>query len=819
MAGPRPAVAAAGTWFWRVVLSVTVALPLSVQAHTGDTQPYGKSLTAVRLRSTPPVIDGVLDDAAWRAAPVFSGLTQWKPNEGQPSQERTTVRLVYDEEALYVAVMAYDRQPTLMVARPTRRDVLGEAERIEVILDTRHDHQTARWFRVNASGSQLDGHISQDGRDFGLEWNGVWEAEPVLSDSGWSVEFKIPYRVLRFSPAEESTWGINLNRYISRTRERSFWAMVPTAERRRGFVSRFAHLHGIEGIRPARSAEVQPYFMGRSTWPEDDGARDLFGNAGADVRYGVTSSVTFNATVNPDFGQVEADPEVLNLTAFETFQQERRPFFVEGGDLFETPIQLFYSRRIGRNPGHFAIPDGYDTVDRPFHTTILGATRLTGKTARGTSFAVTQALTTSEHARLETTLVDAAGGLPRRRRRDALIEPWTHFLVGRVRHDLFSGTSYVGGIGTALNRRYASSAYSAGVDWDLRWDRDRYGFGGQVAAARGGFGQQLELRKQSGWLWAELSWEAYSADFEIDDLGYLRRNDFYEPGLEVALRQDEIWGPFRSNALTVYRWGRWNFDRDLLEDGIEVELASELRSFWTLGAHTTHHFRALDDRDTRGGPLIVRPASDEYGLSLTSDKRGAFQWSLDATRGRDSASGHWHQLGSETSLRLASNFELGFKPSLDRTVADAQWIANVDADADGVTDHHVYGRLRSRTLDLTTRLNVLFTRDLSLELYAQPFLSVGDFSDPKELAHPASYEFVPYDDLEDDPDFRSRSLQSNMVLRWEYERGCALFLVWSRSPGSTSSSPRFRPVRDLTRSLADDGTDILLIKLNHWIGL
>ena len=316
-----------------------------------------------------------------------------------------------------------------------------------------------------------------------------------------------------------------------------------------------------------------------------------------------------------------------------------------------------------------------------------------------------------------------------------------------------------------------------------------------------------------------MTWEAYTADFDIDDLGFLRRNDVYEPGLEVALRQDEAWGPFRRNSLTVERWGRWNGDRDLLEDGIGLELANEFRSFWTLNAHAIHHFRAFDDRDTRGGPLIVRPASDEYGLSLSSDRRGAFKWSLGATRGRDRASGGWYALRSEATLRLASNFELGFKPSYHRTVADAQWIANVDADADGVTDHYVYGRLRSRTLDLTTRLNVLFTRDLSLEFYAQPFLSVGEFSNLRELARPASYEFASYDDLEDNPDFRSRSLQSNTVLRWEYRRGSVLFLVWSRSPRSTSSNPRFRPWRNLTRSFADDGTDIFLIKLSHWIGL
>lgn len=356
----------------RVVLWVIALLPVlfdltdHLAAQGLTTVHSGKTMVAVRVHARPPTIDGLLDDEVWRSTPVFSDFIQQYPLEGAAPTESTTVQIAYDDEALYIGMMAYDREPDKIVARLARRDQSVEADRISVNLDTHHDHQTAYWFAVTAGGSMQDGYVSNDNQD-DWAWDGVWEARVAINKQGWSVELKIPYHVLRFSFHDEYTWGVNITRTISRKKERDFWVMVPLQVS--GWVSYFGHLTGITGIHPPVHLEVLPSTVARSTFepesPADPDGRAFFSNVGGDIRYGITSNVSLNATVNPDFGQVEADPALLNLSVFETFYEERRPFFVEGANTFQTPFQLFYSRRIGRRPGYFSMPAGTRTIDRP----------------------------------------------------------------------------------------------------------------------------------------------------------------------------------------------------------------------------------------------------------------------------------------------------------------------------------------------------------------------------------------------------------------------------------------------------------------------
>ena len=595
------------------------------------------------------------------------------------------MQLAYDDECLYLGVMAYDREPEGIVARLVRRDQWTEADHVQVMIDAHHDHQTAYWFRVNAAGSLNDGHISNDGDGWDAwdeTWNGVWDARVSRCDQGWSVEFRIPYRVLRFSPREADTWGINVDRHISRKKERLCWVMVPRKEN--GCVSRFAHLDGIEGIAPRRALELLPYAVGRSTFAPvgDPDHRDLFGSLGADVRYGVTSGVSFNAALNPDFGQVETDPAELNLSVFETHQDERRPFFLEGSQMFETPIQLFYSRRIGRQPGYRSVPDGYETAEQADFTTILAAAKMTGKTARQTTFAVMEALTASEDARIESTFTDLISGEERTQERGILVEPRANFLVGRVKQDLFAGNSHIGLLATALNRHRAADAYSGGVDWNVKWRDNAFSFSGQLAGSRAGpaedrtqgLGNQMAVRKNSGWYRGELWWEAYSRGFEVNDLGFLWRTDYYLPWLWAQVRKDEPWACFRRNSFNVNRWGMWNFDGVALGDGVNIETWNQLANFWWVGMEFTHEFRTRDDLDTRGGPPIVRPASTEYELFVESDSRraisgwGWFEW------GSNEAGSTWRALGPTVTFRATPNIEFRFRPRYRWGSHDAQWI-------------------------------------------------------------------------------------------------------------------------------------------------
>ena len=498
----------------------------------------GKTLRAIRIHATPPKIDGHLDDLIWQQAPVFTGFTQRRPDTGQAATEATTVQFAYDDKALYVGVMAFDRQPEHIVARLARRDQWPEADFIQLAIDAHHDHQTNFVFQVHAGGSLTDGYNYDDGGGWDGAWDGVWQARQSRHENGWCVEYKIPYQTLRFSPQEQYTWGVNVIRYISRKKEDVYWRMVPLEQS--GWPSHFGHLEGIEQIIPPKPLEIMPYIVGRSTFIADNGSdsRDFFSNLGVNMRYGLTSSLSLNATVNPDFGQVEADPAVLNLSVFETFFEERRPFFVDGAENFRTPIQLFYSRRIGKQPGFNSIPSGFQMVDRPDFTTILGAVKIVGKTAGKTSFGLMEALTAREYASLESVAEET-------KRRDFLIEPRSHILVGRVQQDLFQGNSHIGLTGTSLNRHKATDAYSGSVDWWLRSGQNAYDFWGQIAGSQAGsaanqkrgWGNEMAVGKRSGWLQGGFHWEAYSKDFEINDLGFLWRNNYYETRFQLQLSQ------------------------------------------------------------------------------------------------------------------------------------------------------------------------------------------------------------------------------------------------------------------------------------------
>ena len=772
-----------------------------------------RTLNAVRLEGVRPQVDGVLDDPVWQQAPVFTGFVQREPEEGQPASEQTTVQIAYDDEMLYVGVMAYDSDPEGIVSRLVRRDQWAEADWIQVSLDTHHDHQTGYAFSVYAGGSIYDSVI----RDYGWDndaWNGVWESAHRIGTEGWSVEFAIPFHNLRFSSGGD--WGINIARYISRKKEQVFWVMIPRKES--GWVSRFAHLEGLADIQSRRTLELLPYSVGRSTFAA---GRELFGNAGADLRYGLSSNVSLNATINPDFGQVEADPAELNLSVFESFQEERRPFFVADSEAFDTPIDLFYSRRIGRQPSFHALPDGHNALDESESTTILGAAKLTGKTAAKTTFGLLTALAAREYVRIETTLVRE--GAPKHR--DFLVEPQTHFLVGRVKQDLFAGNSHVGLLGTAVQRDRARDAYTGGVDWTLKWRDNGYTFWGQLAGSlatvddrrRGGLGNMAVLSKNSGWLRGELWWEAYSRHFEINDLGFQWRNDFYTPWLWIQLRKEEDWAIFRRNFYNFNRWGTWNFDRTNLQNGFDFNTHHQLKNYWWIHFDYYHTWRSFDDLDTRGGPLIVRPANDGFEIELESDDRFMVSGWVEFEWENNSVGSTHREVSGSIRIRPTSRFEISLRPRYSWDFNDAQWVENLDANADGEDDLFLYGALDSQTLDLTTRANILFSRDLSVEVYVQPFISAGRYAHFKALAKPRSYSFAKHPGPEKSPDFRNRSLHSNAVLRWEYKPGSTLFIVWSQFRDDESEVGAFRPGHNLRRSFIDEGTNIFLVKLNYWL--
>ena len=810
-----------------VVVALTALYQAPADAHNVRSPDSTRVVRAVLLQR-PPLIDGVLDDAIWASAPRFGGFLQRDPDEGEAASERTEVQFAFDDEALYAGVTLHDSEPDSIVARLIRRDRWDESDRFSLYIDPHHDHQTGYWFEVNAGGSLNDGRLSRDGDGWGSyddTWDGVWDAQVSRGPEGWFLEYRIPFSCLRFNPTEEYLWGVNFRRTIPRRKESAYWVMVPREEN--GFISRFGHLEGIRDIEPSRALEFLPYGVGRATLAPtgdpDDG--DLWGNVGGDVRYGITSGTSLSATINPDFGQVESDPSELNLSVFETFQDERRPFFLEGAQEFDTPIELFYSRRIGRRPGYFGIDDGWEEVDAPDFTNIIGAVKVTGKTDSKTTFGLMEAFTAEEKALVESTFVDAATGVDRTIRRHHLLEPRANFLVGRVKQDLWQGNSYIGAIATAVNRQDAESAYTGGIDWGLKWSDSVYEFRGQVAGNRTetedgvekGWASEMRLSREKGRIEGRVHFEAVSRGFEVNDLGFQWRNDYYNTFQVVELRQNDPWSVFQRNEIGLEHWGRWNFDNVKLSHGAGLFTWNRLRSYWEFGGWYSHGFQTRDDLDTRGGPLIVSPALNEGEVWFETDSRKPiYGWAF-LNFGADEEESTWRTIGSGITIKVGSRGEIQLRPRLSWQFRDAQWVENVDDDGDDEDDHFVFAQLKSRTADLTTRANFLFTRDLSLELYLQPFVSTGDYRSYKELSRPSSYEFTPFRAPEDDPDFRSRSMQSNLVLRWEYRPGSTLFAVWARSRSKDYERYSFRPLGDALGSFADTGTDIFLIKLNYWM--
>ncbi len=795
----------------------------SAAAH--DDAPAERSIRAIRISSHAPVIDGVLDEDIWQKAPASGDFIQRDPDEKEPATERTTIQLAYDDEALYIGVRCYDSEPNKIVARPSRRDKWVDMDFVSLNLDPHHDHQTGFFFLLGASGWMYDGILYDDDREDDT-WNGVWEGDASIDTQGWSAEYRIPYHVLRFTQKESYTWGINVQRHLLRKEERTLWILNPKGSS--GWATRFGHIEGIRAITPSRSLEVLPFALGRSTFGEND---DFLSSVGLDLRYGITPNISLNAAVNPDFGQVEADPAVLNLSVFETFLEERRPFFIEGNTLFRSPnpdivgiggpAQLFYSRRIGRRPGRFGLPDGHDELSRPDATTILAASKLSGKTASKTSFGVLQALTSAEDARIE----DEETGM----RRNFRVEPTTHYFAGRLQQTLHTNSS-LGATLTAVNGQDFGGAYTGSVDGTLKWKENAYRIFTRVSASsaqdndgrQGGYEALTYFSKFSGNIGGQVYADVRSRGFSVNELGFMNRNDRIQTGAHVYYEIQQPWKLARRSGFNLNVWSQWNHDGDKLERGINFNTWHNLKNYWSLNFGINRDLEAEDDLETRGGPVMTSPAGFSYWSNLSTDDRKMVSFWLNYSGDRrDDDLGHRHRFSMGTEFRPASNIEFEIRPSFTKQNRFAQWIENIDDNGDDLDDHYVFGELDSRVLDLTLRAQVAFSNDLTLQAYLQSFATTGDYKNFKELARPRSYEFTSYDYQGDNPDFENRSLRGNLVLRWEYSPGSTLFLVWSpsRSASPEVTDPDFRALRGVRKSFGDTGNNIFFVKLNYWNNL
>lgn len=754
------------------------------------------------VRTTSPIrIDGRLDEEAWSRAVPASGFTQLDPLEGNPATELTEVRVAFDDAAIYIGATLHDSAP--VTTRLTRRDGdLTDSDYFEVTLDSYHDHQTAYRFTVNPSGVKQDAAISGGQGSGDDSWDPVWNVATEVGDDGWTAEIRIPFSQLRFSPLESQTWGVQFERRIQRKQEQAIFAFTPKLER--GGVPRFAHLQGINGIEPGRRLELLPYVAARAEYRDlgPDGVAgldnpfrsgsDYFAGMGLDLKYGISSNITLNATVNPDFGQVEVDPAVINLSAFETRYEEKRPFFIEGADIFRFAEggpqgstgrgpQLLYSRRIGRAP-QVRPPSDAVYTDAPTTTTILGAAKITGRTPSGWSIGVLEAATGRETA----PFVDADGV-----RGEAALEPLTNYLVARVRRDLRAGQTRVGAIATSVNRqledpvleaRLRSAAYSGGVDFVHEWGDRMWRLNGaftpsyvtgspeailltQRSSARyyqrpdadhldldltatslAGYYAMIDMNKQSGAVIAKLAIAGASPGYEANDLGFQTAADRIIVDTNLQYTQPRPGDILRRWDLRGSPDGVWNYGGDIVFGEINTSGTFQLLNYWGGGGRLAYNPTVYNDRLTRGGPLSKEPAGWYGNLFFNTDSRNPFiaratwEWAV------NNAGGWSHTGDLRLTYRLGSNWDFGLTPSLQRSYTVAQYVTSI---ADPTNERtfgrrYVFGGIDQTTLAIESRVNVTFSPTLSFQLYAQPFFSSGDYDQLKELAQPGEFQFLGY---------------------------------------------------------------------------
>ncbi len=836
------------------VTAVAVAQPRLATTSTsaGVASPAARTITAVPVDGVPIRVDGDLTDAAWRTAPMVGGFLQREPDEGAPTTHATDVRVAYDRDALYVAIRAIDPEPDQLVGLLTRRDDISPSDWLSILIDSFNDNRTAYEFGVNMSGVKYDRYWYNDtNNDQG--WDAVWDVATLRTETGWQAEFRIGFSQLRFRAGEPGPMGFATMRTVAHLDETSTWPLL--ARSASGFVSSFGELQGVVVGAGQKTLEVVPYALGQaSTRPVAEGnpfvsSPSASMAAGVDLKYQVAPGLTLTGTINPDFGQVEADPAVVNLGAFETFFSEQRPFFVEGSGNFAFR-NLFYSRRIGRAPQRQAeAPDG-GFVDQPVNTTIVGAAKLTGRIG-AFSVGALQAVTSAERARLSTPDGLVHSTTP--------VEPAASYTVLRVSRE-FANQSRLSVMATNTSRRLRdelafmpSSAITGGADGDLRFGSGRYSLqafwagshvrGSSDAIARlqrsnvhsyqrpdathlsydptrtslAGHSGGLSLGKIGGARLVFNSAAGYrSPGFDINDVGFQSRADeiWFENWVQV---RDETPGRFfRTFRFNVNHWSGWNFGGDRRSLGYNINAHWRTLGSWGFGTGATDNRDGFDDRLTRGGPGGRVPGTDSAWAYIETDDRKPVslyfeQGVMDDQEGSWDSS-QWVRLRVRPTPALTLALEL----EVSRRRTARQWVTNVSGDADTA---HVFGAVRRRTVGVGTRVNYTLTPRLSLQLYARPFVASGDYDDFTTLMAPLAThiddQYGTYD-YNGNPDFNVHSFRTTNVLRWEYRPGSVMFVVWQQGRDGSTPQGDFALRRDLSRTFRTPSQNVFLVKFSRW---
>jgi hypothetical protein len=887
-------------------ICIVIVLLLFLKPYVFGQDPGKKRYKATQITET-PVIDGVINDKVWNEGEWTDDFTQFEPYNGRKPSQQTEFKILFDDNNLFVAIKSFDTCPDSIVKRLTRRDH-QDGDMVGIIFDSFHDLRTGFFFGISVGGVKFDQMMTNNGQNQDMSWDPNWWAGTSINSEGWIAEMKIPFSQLRFEKNSGDVWGLEVVRTIYRKAELCIWQHIP--QDAPGIIHMMGEMSGIEQVKPRKIFDVTPYGVAQlDRFPSDEGNPFATGkrsklNAGLDAKIGVTNNLTMDLTINPDFGQVEADPSEVNLTAYETFFQEKRPFFIEGNNIVSFGLgigdgevgndNLFYSRRIGRKPqGSSYEYYGYnDTIEghsySPDRTSILGAAKLTGKTHNGLSVGFMDAITSEEVAEIDT------GG----HRSYQTVEPLTNYLTARLQKDYKEGNTIIGGMFTSVNRDMneipvvgnetealfnilPAAAYTGGLDFTQYFGKKTYMINlnaafsyiegtelamvqAQQSSARyfqrpgnrisldssrtslSGNGGRVQFMKVGNGHWSyggAFLWK--TPGLELNDMGYLREADQMLQTLWVDYR---IWEPksfYRHININTIQFAGWDFSGNHLFDGLNANGNIDFKNYWEAGAGSNLNYNIISNTMLRGGPIMKMPGSLNSFAHINTDSRKKLQIELELHHTVTfEGSGHNFNFQPEITYKPINTLSLSLSPSYMVSFDELQY---VDQTNYGNQTRYIYSSIDQKIVSMSFRVNFNLTPDLTLQYWGQPFIASGRYYDYKYIIDPmasgyhdrfAFYSpdqiFLKNDDQYeidenvdgiidygfDKPDFNFSEFLSNMVLRWEYNPGSSVYLVWSQTRGNsdyTGGTMDFS--NDMATLFGEKPQNVFLIKFSYRFGL
>jgi hypothetical protein len=821
-----------------------------------------------------PKIDGILDDPIWEMGEWQGDFTQQQPVGGVPGTEHTYIKVLYDKSNLFVSVICQDSEPDLIWDIFDRRDALS-GDMTGIAIDSYHDKRTAFEFNLSAAGQKMDlKHLGDYQWDF--NWDAVWDGATSRTDTGWIAEMKIPFSQLRYADREQQIWGMHVWRWISRNYEEDQWQYIPREAP--AMVYLFGELQGIENIRGSRQVEFLPYAsaaLEKTANPEE--FNPLRPNAGIDAKVGISSDYTLDLSINPDFGQVEADPSVLNLTSFETFYEEKRPFFLEGNDIFDFELDgdiPYYSRRIGSAP---SFPGSYKSLEIseiPNYTTILGAAKLTGKSSRGLSVGLVNGLTAEENA-----IASNDAGSEKK----IQVAPMSNYLATRLKREFAEGTTIIGGLFSLVNRLSADSAIidlkptraiSGGMDLLHYWNNKNYFFELKSIASQmqgsseaiywqqmshthryqrpdadyltldslrenlAGHGGLVQVGRKGGNFNFNLMGQYRSPGLNLNDMGYIRQADFIGQRAEVAYKMNDPGNWIRNYVIEVNQEAQWSFGGENTLNMAGAVFSLMNNHLWRFLLNYSYYFSHLDTRELRGGPALRIDGEHILASSISTNTSKDLWGEFGAQYNIFSESGSSQKVvhAGITWLPIRK-LKLSAYGTFNDWKYHQQYVSTIEDRDDA---HYVVGNIDRRTASLTIRGELFLTPELSLQYYGSPYYSVGAYDQFKRVSQSHSKDISErFDDLDvvydeqtnqysftydskirrfQNPDFSFMQFRSNLVFRWEYKLGSTLYLVWAHDRSEMDST--YNPIRDIAGDLFGiRGNNVFMLKLNFWFSL